>query len=140
MLAALLLLVGLVVLYFGAEWVVTGATDVVFFALALGVVLCSFLYGGGQTLSIWVLAIFAPLVLIYLVSLSSRREATEAEEPHYRSLLWPVAIFLLGVAALYIGGECAVGSAVAIAKSFGIDESIIGLTIVAAGTSVPRSL
>jgi cation:H+ antiporter len=213
MLAALLLLVGLAVLYFGAEWLITGAsdvashlrlsksfvgltlvalgtsapelfvnliaasrdhtdfalanvagsnltnvclgfgtsaimaeflvlrrsfaTDVIFFVLAPCVVLGSFLCTGGQTLSLWVLAVFGLLLAIYLVSLARRREAAEAEQPRYETLLRPVVLLLLGVAALYIGGECTVQSTILLSRSLGIAESLIGLTVVAAGTSIP---
>ncbi len=49
-------------------------------------------------------------------------------------------LFLVGVVALYGGGECVLRSAVAIAKTLSIDASLIGLTIVAAGTSVPDTV
>ncbi|XOV88683.1 MAG: calcium/sodium antiporter [Pseudomonadota bacterium] len=43
-----------------------------------------------------------------------------------------------GIAGLYVGGELVVGGAVAFAEAVGIDDVVIGLTIVAIGTSTPE--
>jgi cation:H+ antiporter len=43
-----------------------------------------------------------------------------------------------GLVLLAVGGRLVVDNAVAIAESFGISEKIIGLTIIAAGTSLPE--
>lgn len=45
---------------------------------------------------------------------------------------------LLGLAGLVIGGKLVVDSAVDIAEALGVSQKIIGLTIVAAGTSLPE--
>lgn len=49
-----------------------------------------------------------------------------------------VALILLGLVGLVVGGEMIVKSAVHIATAAGVSESIIGLTIVALGTSLPE--
>lgn len=51
-----------------------------------------------------------------------------------RSLLW----ILLGLTGLILGGHFVVREALNIARQFGINESVIGLTIVAVGTSLPE--
>lgn len=43
-----------------------------------------------------------------------------------------------GILALLIGGKLLVDGAVTVATSFGLSETIIGLTIVAVGTSAPE--
>jgi len=43
-----------------------------------------------------------------------------------------------GFVALFIGAKLVVDAAVSLAQSFGVSESLIGLTIVAAGTSLPE--
>lgn len=49
------------------------------------------------------------------------------------------AIFVaIGLAALVLGSRFFVDGAVALARSFGVSELVIGLTIVAAGTSMPE--
>ncbi len=45
---------------------------------------------------------------------------------------------ILGLSGLVLGGELLVRNAVGLARQMGIDEKIIGLTIVAAGTSLPE--
>jgi cation:H+ antiporter len=44
----------------------------------------------------------------------------------------------VGLAALMLGGKWIVDGAVVIAKNFGMSESLIGLTVVAVGTSLPE--
>lgn len=52
---------------------------------------------------------------------------------------WKAAMFvLLGLAALIFGGDRFVAGASGIAAAMGVSEAIIGLTIVAAGTSLPE--
>ena len=48
------------------------------------------------------------------------------------------ALILIGLSGLIIGGQLVVLSSVKIANSLGVSEKIIGLTIVAAGTSLPE--
>ncbi|MDA3942903.1 MAG: calcium/sodium antiporter [Bacteroidetes bacterium] len=47
-------------------------------------------------------------------------------------------LIVIGLTGLIIGGKLVVNSAIEIATEFGISEKIIGLTIVAAGTSLPE--
>lgn len=69
----------------------------------------------------------------------SRYERMEGEE-EYR-VLSPVrsAVYIAGgLAAIVLGGDLVVDSASAIAESFGLSQTFIGLTIVALGTSLPE--
>ena len=53
--------------------------------------------------------------------------------------LWKILLFIvLGLILLVVGGRVVVDSAVDLAKEFNISEKIIGLTIIAAGTSLPE--
>lgn len=54
------------------------------------------------------------------------------------SVVLQVVLIALGLAALTFGAHWMVGGAVAIARLFGMSELLIGLTIVAAGTSLPE--
>ncbi len=53
-------------------------------------------------------------------------------------VLWDIALTLLGIGTLVIGSDWLVDGAVAMARHFGVSELIIGLTIVAIGTSLPE--
>ena len=54
--------------------------------------------------------------------------------PVWRSIVWIIA----GLAGLIWGGDKFVDGASGLAASFGVSEAVIGLTIVAAGTSLPE--
>jgi len=56
------------------------------------------------------------------------------ESPWWKSILLTVG----GAALIIVGGDLSVDGAVAIAKQLGISEAVIGLTIVALGTSLPE--
>jgi cation:H+ antiporter len=76
--------------------------------------------------------------------IQSRKEqqppATEAsaEERPRAPWLVQVAFVLVGLGMLVLGSEWLVNGAVAFAATLGVSELIIGLTIVAAGTSLPE--
>lgn len=56
-----------------------------------------------------------------------------------RQALWLLSVFIAGgLVALIFGGNLFVSSASAIAEHLGVSESIIGLTIVSVGTSLPE--
>ncbi len=53
--------------------------------------------------------------------------------------LWSLwGMVLIGLAGLFLGGKLVVDNAVLIAEQMGVSEKVIGLTIVAAGTSLPE--
>ncbi|WP_319826570.1 calcium/sodium antiporter [Thalassovita sp.] len=52
---------------------------------------------------------------------------------------WKIGVFLvLGLVGLPLGAELLLDGAVSIARHFGISETVIGLTLVAVGTSLPE--
>ncbi|MCQ0989696.1 calcium/sodium antiporter [Jiella sp. LLJ827] len=53
-------------------------------------------------------------------------------------LILPLLIAIGGLALVVLGGRFLVGGAVSIAEAFGVPETVIGLTIVAIGTSMPE--
>ena len=53
--------------------------------------------------------------------------------------LWKCALFIVGgMIAIKFGGDFVVDSASALASAFGLSQTLIGLTIVAIGTSLPE--
>lgn len=74
------------------------------------------------------------------VTHTDRRRMTEEEAELVVKLAgWKEAVFILGgLGALFIGADLLIDAATAIARSFGISEAVIGLTIVAVGTSLPE--
>lgn len=67
-------------------------------------------------------------------------DPTVAEEPPIKALPMPRAIVYLlgGLAGLIFGGQWFVDGATGVARSLGWSEGLIGLTIIAAGTSLPE--
>lgn len=64
--------------------------------------------------------------------------ATASAANGRRGLLVPLLLAIGGLVLVVLGGCLLVSGAVAIAESFGIPETVIGLTIVAVGTSMPE--
>lgn len=78
--------------------------------------------------------------MVYLVMMSKKKAPAEADEkPAAKMPVWKIIIFIvLGGAAIIFGSQLTVNSATEIAKHFGMSERLIGLTIVAFGTSLPE--
>lgn len=65
--------------------------------------------------------------------------SNESDVPVKQMPYWKIFLFIiLGLAGLVLGGNLFVESACEIALSLGISETVVGLTIVAAGTSLPE--
>ena len=79
------------------------------------------------------------LILFLILSIRKRDDsfADEELEKTLKTNLIPV-YFILGATGLYYGSELLVDNAITIAKSFGISEFIIGVSVVALGTSLPE--
>lgn len=67
-----------------------------------------------------------------------RKEFREGVPGSKRAVALDLAFVVGGLVGLIIGGELLVGAAVALADSFGVTQAVIGLTIVAVGTSLPE--
>ena len=66
---------------------------------------------------------------------TSATPATAAESPSIWKL---IALTIVGLAVILVSSDYAVDAAVALAKIFNISDRVIGLTIVALGTSLPE--
>jgi len=67
--------------------------------------------------------------------------ATLQPEPDHRPpqpLALAVIAFLAGLGGVLFGADLLVGSAVALARGLGLSEAVVGVTIVAVGTSLPE--
>lgn len=91
-------------------------------------------------------------IIAYTVFLirQSKKEKSKAVQKEYaeeysdgkgwtaKEWLFNIAFVIVGLAMLVLGSRWLVDSATTIAKSMGVSDLIIGLTIVAAGTSLPE--
>ncbi len=112
----------------------------------------------GVSLLLWALASMGQLVrweglvmlagfgvfMAYLVKTSRDEPKTvqvefEEENPKtHRGMAWTAGLIVLGLVGLMGGAHLCVGAAVSLAKMWGMSELVIGLTIVAVGTSLPE--
>jgi cation:H+ antiporter len=96
------------------------------------------LFGGAIVYTVWVIR-------------RSRRESqeskknssmTEGENPPatggVKSLVWQLCLIVAGLALLGLGANWLVDAAVTLARHFGVSDLLIGLTVVALGTSLPE--
>ena len=65
-------------------------------------------------------------------------EALKKKEEKPPKLLKNIIMAVLGLAGVVVGGQMVVNGASDIAKSFGASETLIGVTVVAIGTSLPE--
>jgi cation:H+ antiporter len=81
-----------------------------------------------------------------LVRVSRRETADQAEAPaanvgaaaDRRRLVPQVLLLLVGIAVVVVGAELLVEAAVSSARSLGVSDVVIGLTVVAIGTTAPE--
>ncbi len=88
------------------------------------------------------LIMFSVYMFILIKStLAARKNALESpEDEEYKVLpLWQSLIYIVGgIIGIKVGGDLVVDSASEIAARFGLSQTLIGLTIVACGTSLPE--
>lgn len=85
-----------------------------------------------------ILISFLAIFMVYLLELSKKSDEGEDLEILTLSPATSIAYIVGGLTLLIIGGQYFVESAVTLAKTFGMSEAVIGLTIVAIGTSLPE--
>ena len=86
-------------------------------------------------------ALFLLLLLaayMFLLIRSALKNRVEAEETKVLSWAKSIVFIVLGVAAIIGGGQLVVNSAKTIAMALGMSETLVGLTVVAIGTSLPE--
>ena len=92
-------------------------------------------------------AILLVLLALYMYwqisgALKARKKGKIVDEPEDENKKIPsgmaVEMVILGIVGIIMGGDLVVESASAIAENFGMSQTLIGLTIVAVGTSLPE--
>ncbi|NLI37468.1 MAG: calcium/sodium antiporter [Bacteroidales bacterium] len=86
-----------------------------------------------------ILLCFFVIFIGYSIAISKNTSESTAEIEVKVLPLWKSITFIvLGLAALIFGGQIFVNGAIGIARGMGISEAVIGVTIVAVGTSLPE--
>lgn len=114
-------------------------------SLSFGVAVVLFLMGRDGELSrvegVLLLGIFAIFLYnLFVAERKNKKNQTEApEQPKDIEPVWKLLLLLvIGVASLVGGGQLLVNNTAELARSWGVSESVIGLTILAGGTSLPE--
>ena len=84
-----------------------------------------------------VLILFFLVFIYYLITLM-RNKVEEEKDKEVMTLFKAIMFTLVGLISIIIGSNFVVDSASALAKAIGVSERIIGLTIIALGTSLPE--
>ena len=85
-----------------------------------------------------ILLILIIAYIIYLVHNARKSKDSKVVEKPKMSPLRSIIYIILGIAGIIIGADFVVDSASYIAMAFGMSETLVGLTIVAIGTSLPE--
>lgn len=87
-----------------------------------------------------ILLISCIIYTFYLIKTAKNSDAEEEEEEDRNDYKLGVSIvkIIIGIIGIVIGGNLVVNSASSIAYSFGLSDKLVGLTIVAMGTSLPE--
>lgn len=111
------IIVALVLLGLGSAGMVLGHMD----GIIMSVIFAGFLY--------WMV----------MSAKKARAEGQENEEEYEVMPVWKCILYIIGgIIAIIAGGDVVVDSASKIAEHFGMSENLIGLTVVAFGTSLPE--
>ena len=94
--------------------------------------------GRGDGIIFWILLILYCVYMVYLTK-KGQADMEEVEEADENDKVWKLLLFLVvGGAMIVLGADITVNAASSIAAEFGMSERLIGLTIVAFGTSLPE--
>lgn len=81
---------------------------------------------------------FFVIFLYYIIGLAKSAPVEAGDEVATMPTAKAVAGVIIGITGLVVGGKWIVDGAIALASGFGVSETLIGLTIVAIGTSLPE--
>nr|WP_252192724.1 calcium/sodium antiporter [Rhizobium sp. CSW-27] len=114
-------------------------TFVMIAAAVLLLVLAQFGNIGRLAGLVMVLLLFAYLVFAYRQGQTVAAELDDETIGRGQMGGGRMALLILGgLATLFVGAECLVRGATSLARDFGVSEAVIGLTVVAVGTSLPE--
>ena len=88
----------------------------------------------------YIFGIVAILTLIYLMYIQMKKgeiDNTEIDKNDYSTII-SLILIVLGIIFLVSGSDLLVNSAIEIAKKYNVSEAVIGLSLIAFGTSLPE--
>lgn len=113
--------------------------------LMIGAVAVLFIFSQNLSLSLWqsiiLIAIFAVFMVENIISGKANiidEDGDGKPDVNKKALLTNIFKFIIGALGIVIGADLLVDDGTVLAKSLGVSEAIIGVTIIAVGTSLPE--
>lgn len=113
--------------------------------LMIGAVALLFVFTQNLSLSLWqsiiLIAIFAVFMIENIISGKANiidEDGDGKPDVNRKALLTNIFKFIIGALGIVIGADLLVDDGTVLAKSLGVSEAIIGVTIIAVGTSLPE--
>ena len=114
----------------------------VFFSAAALYSFVAYFFGEfSRIVGIIILAIFLSYIgaSVYTALKSAKHDETTLDEPHEKKgLALEIVMLVIGAAIIAFGADLLVDNGIIIAEALGVPESVIGLTFIAIGTSLPE--
>ena len=107
-------------------------------AVALGATIVLAALALSQAGALWIGSGLLTLLVIYIIWRINHPRDEEDDDDTIPRLPMAILLFIGGLAALVFGGKWLVEGAIEIATAAGVSETVIGLTVVAIGTSLPE--
>lgn len=87
-----------------------------------------------------IMLLFFFFLFMGYVFIVSKQKKSEFDDQEYKEMATSksVILILIGMVGLFFGGQWVVNGAIEIARTFGMSETFIGLTVIAIGTSLPE--
>ena len=114
--------------------------DVIVMLLSSMLMMALMIHGSISQLSGFVMigALAAYVLWQYTMASKGKIEVEEIEEPNYKNLFHGFVFLMIGLAAIAAGAEFLVRGAKVSATIIGVPEDVIGLSVIAIGTSLPE--
>lgn len=114
----------------------------IWLCLAVSLALVAMLWGGKLSrIEGIVMVLCYVAVIIFSIKSGNKEQGVQEDEPQESSKFsWIKSLLLvaLGLLALVYGADLTLNSAIKVARSLGISERVIGITLLAGGTSLPE--
>ena len=114
----------------------------IWLCLAVSLALLAMLWGGKLSrIEGIVMVLCYVAVIIFSIKSGNKEQGVQEDEPQESSKFsWIKSLLLvaLGLLALVYGADLTLDSAIKVARSLGISERVIGITLLAGGTSLPE--
>lgn len=106
--------------------------------IAVSVILLLLLLDGKLSRIEGAILLVSMVAYLYIIIRSAIRDRTDTEPLKQLSIPRSILSIIGGLAAIILGGNLVVNNASQIARSLGMSDTLVGLTIVAIGTSLPE--